>query len=346
MKTNRIIFVDQQDSFVFPLQLKFLEEIEEKAEYEIITDYTYFQRIFQVNQNIDVLVISESFYSEELSFHNIKHLIILLEDEANAYKYPQYVCFNKYTDVNHLYRGIYAIIKSNLNGNENESDETKIIGVYSSKGGVGKTILSLSLCEQLVHNQKNVLYIDASQNQIGSIYFKDKTSILNENVYSNILSKHETAYGSVKNQIKHEQFYYLPPFKSSLNSMGMDQYFYVELLKELKKLKMYHYIIVDMDNDFSKEKEQLFLVIDKILYLVDQSDAGVYAANKMIENITNEASEKFCCILNHYSSEKQINITPYFNIEERIPYIQEVSETNLSEFQKNESIQRLIYVVL
>lgn len=63
MDKPRIIIADTDENYIMSLQLKFAEEFFEKIDLEIITDINYFKELFSSHQKIDLLVISEEFYS-------------------------------------------------------------------------------------------------------------------------------------------------------------------------------------------------------------------------------------------------------------------------------------------
>jgi hypothetical protein len=47
MKKPRIIIADEDYNYIIPLQLRFIEDMFEKIELEIITDPVYFASLFQ-----------------------------------------------------------------------------------------------------------------------------------------------------------------------------------------------------------------------------------------------------------------------------------------------------------
>ena len=75
----RIIIADESYDYIMPLQLKFMNEFFEKIDIEVITDLNYFDELFSIPQNIDILIVSESFYNTQIQRHNIKHIFVMKE---------------------------------------------------------------------------------------------------------------------------------------------------------------------------------------------------------------------------------------------------------------------------
>ena len=72
MGKKRVILADTEENVLSALEIKFLYELDESVELEIITDARYFEELFSKPQNVDVLVCGESLFDLELKKHNIQ----------------------------------------------------------------------------------------------------------------------------------------------------------------------------------------------------------------------------------------------------------------------------------
>ena len=69
MAKSTIILADTDEKFLTPLELKFVEELDEDADIELITDSSYFNEYFSSPQSANVLVVSEDLYPNNLQKH-------------------------------------------------------------------------------------------------------------------------------------------------------------------------------------------------------------------------------------------------------------------------------------
>ena len=72
MVKSTIILADTDEKFLTPLELKFVEELDEDADIEIITEASYFNEYFLSPKSASVLVVSEDLYTSDLQKQYIK----------------------------------------------------------------------------------------------------------------------------------------------------------------------------------------------------------------------------------------------------------------------------------
>ena len=70
MGKPRIIIADTDLNYITLLELKFVEELFDKVNLEMITDKEYFDSLFLTPQKADVMIVSDDFYRETLTIHN------------------------------------------------------------------------------------------------------------------------------------------------------------------------------------------------------------------------------------------------------------------------------------
>ena len=81
MAKSTIILADNDEKFLAPLELKFVEELGEEVNIEVITEKEYFDDFFSTSKTANVLVVSSELYSVELHKHNINSIYVLTEEE-------------------------------------------------------------------------------------------------------------------------------------------------------------------------------------------------------------------------------------------------------------------------
>ena len=348
MEKVRIVIADEQEAFVFPLQMRFIQEDIENAEYELITDVKYFDELFMLHQQIDILVVSERLYRKTLELHDISHVFVILEDQSHESFYQNCVCFSIFTNIQTIVSGIIGLAKDVFKDSTNTQQTTKVISIYSAKGGSGKTTVALALSALMSKNFKRVLYVNATQMQVQPLYFKNEARIKNHTLFDGLMEGLQSPYDLLKSYIKKNEFYYLPSLSSPLITLGLDFKVFTEFINGAKKDNQYDYIIVDVDNDYSDEKTKILGLSDKVIYLVLQNDAAVYATNLMIENFTTSSIDKFLFVKNQIGNQKilEMKIKPNFIYANELSYCESVDESNIQPLKDDESMQKLMYMLL
>jgi hypothetical protein len=80
----RIVIADADETYIAPLQQKFIEAFFDKIDLEIITEEECFRSLFSAPQKMDILVVSEAFYSIELQRHNIENIFLMTEQSSDG----------------------------------------------------------------------------------------------------------------------------------------------------------------------------------------------------------------------------------------------------------------------
>lgn len=84
MGKPRIVIADADEAYIAPLQQKFIEAFFDKIDLEIITEEECFRSLFSAPQKMDILVVSEAFYSIELQRHNIENIFLMTEQSSDG----------------------------------------------------------------------------------------------------------------------------------------------------------------------------------------------------------------------------------------------------------------------
>lgn len=345
-----VLLADLDDKYIASLELKFIEELYDKIDFEVITDKEYFNEYFSLPRTIEILVISEELYNTEIQKHNISNVFVLSENTfVGGTEDLSVTRIFKYTSTKEIYNQIKFKSNSYFFQEDLESKETQIIIVYSPIGGAGKTTVAMGVGACLAQNNKNVLYIDAEYIQ-NFQYFLSKKMTIENDAYREMRSEDEKIYFKLKKYIRHELFDFLPPFCAELSSLNIKYNMYINLIKMAKESKDYDYIIVDMDSVFNAEKADLFGVADKVLILVKQDKCSAFKMEMFLNNINCKDGEKYNFICNAYKNiEKNCiidnNNKSNFFVDEYINFIDNATELSIDMMVKNDEFQKLAYML-
>lgn len=352
MAKPRVIIADTDISYIIPLQLKFVEEFFEKIDIEIITDKEYYNQLFATPQKADILIVSEDLYNSSLQRHNIGNIFLMTEQ----YEDDQTGDLNinrifKYTSIKEILNEITGKSAEALKVSAGSKKETQIILVYSACGGVGKTTVALGMSACLTKNFKRVLYINAGRLQSFQRMLENKSPITTSDVYAKLANPSESAYSDVKHVIRQELFSYLPPFKASLMSLGLNYSVYEKIAVGAKKSTDYDYIIIDADTSFEEKKAKLIDIADKVMLVTRQNEASVFATNLLVSNINGASSEKYIFICNDFNKERDNalispNMTMKFTVSDYVEHFPHYDNLKLSDLSKESSIQRTAFLIL
>lgn len=344
----RIVIVDENYEYIMPLQLKFMNEFFEKINLEVITDVQYFDELFSMPQNIDILIISENLYNTQIQRHNINHIFVM--KEQNEEEQTTELNINKiykYTSIKEIFNEIVGKSEDILNASGNDERTTQVIVVTSANGGVGKTTVSLGLSSALSNSYKKVLYINVDELNTFQYRLEDKSLMGSTNLYVNLM-QNNNVYETIKSQIKNEGFDYVPAFKSPLESIGLNIELYKNLIEQAKASSNYDFIVVDTNSVFNMIKTELFEIADNVIILTTKNKNTLLATNDFVSHINGITSGKYLFISNNSNIN---NVDIYreqlrFSINESIGIIENCDDLNCRSLGKQKDIQNIAYLLI
>jgi len=345
----KVILADTDETYLTPLELKFLDELDDIVDLEIITDKSYYESYFSSSQNADVLVVSEELYSRDLKKQNsIQNIFILTEhaDEISADS-PGVRRVFKYTSIKEIYSQIMAI--SQIETAAQKTKETIIVLVYSPSGGVGKTTLALGICSCIAQSYKKVLYVNAERISTFQHWMFNRSSILKE-AYTEFSVVGDDLFNRTKYIIRTEGFDYLPPFGAALSSINIDFSIYEEFVKSAKLANEYDIIVVDTDSVFDCAKASLITQANKVILVVDQTKNAVFSMNMLMKNMRCNDSEKYLFVCNKYDESKSnalysLEVMPGFDISEYVGHIDNACSMTIPELAGIYEIRKLSILI-
>lgn len=351
MKKPRVIIADTDFSYIIPLYNKFVDEFFDKIDIEIIDNKDYFDELFSSPQKVDILIISEELFNDNLFRHNIEYIFLMTEQVREAQTAELKVNkIYKYTSIKDVFSQIVGKSASVLDIDDIKK-EPQIVLIYSASGGCGKSTLALGLSACLAKNYQRVLYINASRIQIFQRMLENPSPITANEVYASLLKGGENVYSEIKHVIRKEGFNYLPPFKTSLISLDLPFSVFLDIAVGAKKSNEYDYIIVDADNTFDLDKANLLNASDKVLLIMSQHEASIYATNILITNISGINSDKYLFICSNFDKDKpnaiiSSKIPPNFTISEYVEHIVHFDTLKCEDLIDVIGIQKVAYLLI
>ncbi len=348
----RIIIADTDVNYILPLQFKFATDFFDKVDLEIITDKSYFNTLFSSPQKADVLVISEDMYDHSLQRHNIGNIFLMTEQYEDNQNDDQHINrIFKYTSIKEIFNQIIGKSEILPKVSAYEKKETQIILVYSACGGVGKTTIALGAAACLTENYKRVLYINAGRLQSFQRMLDNKGAIVSSDIYGTLADTGYNAYNEVKSTIRQELFYYLPPFKAALISLGLDYSVYERIAQGAKKSAEFDYVIVDADSSFGEAEASLISIADKVILVTRQNENSVFATNLLVDSISDINNEKYIFVCNDFDKESEnaiisANTPAKFAVSDYVEHIFNYDKLTASDLANEGGIQRVALLMI
>lgn len=304
MDKKLIVIVDTDDEYLAPLEYKLLEEWEDKADIEVITQLKYFNDFFSQPRNIYILVINEFLYNEKIQKQNCRHIFLLRENETGDYTGAldkKVHAVYKYSSMKEIYADIMKYIR--VNTEEVPVEYTRLYMTYSSSGGSGKTIGSLGICSALSDLGKKVLYINTETYQDFAFYLEDKKYVGSSFGYALATGSYDLGKKIVY-ELGNEEFDYLRPFDRAPLSYQITEDKYIELIRQIREMKKYDVIVLETSRELTREKLTLLDQADKIINICLQTEDAVYKNEKLLTNM-HGIKDKWLFVCNRYKHEEE-----------------------------------------
>lgn len=347
MNRPRIIIADEEERYVESIQCNFAEMFFNKIDLEIITKADYFNEFFIKPQSTEILIVSEQFYNANLERHNIEYIFVLTEQRQNENTEELNITrLYKYSSFKEILNEIVSKSVNVFNMATIEKKETQIVVVTSAAGGVGKTTVSMGIAECLEKNYKRVLYINASRLQNFQELLDNQSPIVSSDIYANLLDYNENIFSELTHVIRKEEFSYIPPFKASLVSLGLEFSIYRDIALSAKNRNEYDYIVVDLENAFDNEYTQMLGIADKVIVISTQNRQAFFHTVQLINNINVSNTDKYVFVCNKFIPDEENSFVSQkegfrFSVDNYIEKIGTIEQCEMSEYAKIQGIQKL-----
>ena len=342
-----IVLADVDEEYITALEEKFIEELREKVELEIITEQSYFEEYFKRQTPVEVLVVGEQLFFHDLEKNNIKNIFVLQENMVEAIDNTAIVKHVlKYSSTNKIYQQVIGA-NSCLSKicSEKHLSKTKVIVVYSPIGGVGKTTLALGMGSYMSKGRK-VLYINAERMNTFQYFFNDVSTIPN-NVGMELGNTNSELYAKIKGLIATDALDYLLPFGVALSSLNLDYSIYNKIIESVKEADEYDYIIIDADTVFDMTKAVMLAKADTVILVGNQDEKTNYVMNILKKNMVYDNPEKYFYVCNCYEENKSIfDEFDDFIVSDNVRKIEHIDKFNLKLLAEEKDIQKISLLVM
>ncbi|MGV8146190.1 MAG: AAA family ATPase [Alkaliphilus sp.] len=322
MHNKTIYFVDENQEYLEAIG-KYLVNNYKELNVTLISDAAKMKEMLKNNkEKIDILLINEKMYDEDLKKPYIHKIVMLSEVEKNvkpgASKIEKYLTIYKYQSGEKLLAEIIDLFEENSSRRkfEKTANNTQIIGIYSPVGGVGKTTIAVMLSILAAYQEKRVMYLNLEHVASTQYYFKSQ----NEENLSKMIYYLRNKKSAVQEKIaktqqldsKYNVYFFSPPDNGDdLLTMTIDEYSL--LLEATCKMGKYDYVFVDFSTEISERKKDMLNLCDKILLIMAGEGSAIekiriYREEIESSQIASSLMEKTSIVLNKYSRDYGLNI--------------------------------------
>ncbi len=293
-----VVLADPDYSYLMPMELKFLEELGDRADLEVITDEAYLGSYLSSPHDIEALLISESWFDERVALQNVATLLVLTEDrdtERTSNLAADYTF--KYTSLNLIFNKVVSSCPR-LRDDET-SGEAKVLLFYSPVGGAGTTTAAMAVASCLRGAYRRVLYLDAEYVQTFAWRLRGARTAPMEMVRE-MQRQTRDAYESVRGFIASDCFDYLPPLRASLTALGVEPSLYARIVESARVSGDYDYIVVDTDTALTPQKTELIGLADRVVVMLGQDEASRHKLSCFVANIDGLDADTYRFVCNRY----------------------------------------------
>ncbi len=321
MSKPLLVIVEPDESYLAPLEVKLAEELHELADIEIISDMEYFREYFLLPREIDILIIDETVYSQQLEdytkkdcdylkMHSIDKVCVLTEKTPDGSENGRYddslqgvSCIYRFTSLHVVADRIVREVENRMQSNgwerQGHKKKTKVVAVISPQGGTGATTVAVGISAVLHQRFKNVLYVSFQRYQSFHYYLKNK-SVLPMEACLQLQADNKRVYEDIKTCLTKEGAHFLPPLKASRESLGIEISAYINLVSRVCLTNEYDYIIVDIGNELTAAAVTFLEDTQKVYVVVRQDAFSAFQANIFLRSIDCSDKEKYFFVCNCY----------------------------------------------
>lgn len=351
MSKDRIILAEEDVPYLVSLQNKFIEELFNLIDLEVISDSGYFSEFLSVPQEAQALIVSEKLYTPQIRKHSFGRIFLLTEEpNEDTQADDTLLRIYKYTSIKEIYSEVISRSTGILQLDRAVTTDSQIILVTSATGGVGKTTVAMGLCASLVRGYKRVLYLNAEKMQTFQLLLRSQAPVTEEDAYSALMHPTRELYAQLRHCIRTDRYHYLPPLRAPQMSLGISPDAYMKIAEGARKSMDYDFVVVDTDSVFDEDKARFLNLADKVLIVTEQSAYHVRACSSFVSNIADLNPEKYFFICNKYSEERENALADpqlhqRFNVNEYVRTVNSYETFCASGFTGDEGMERIRWLL-
>lgn len=351
MYVYSLVVVDEDEDFINSFE-RYIHKKREEYKIMCFTTKEFFTTY--APKDADILIISSKLYFQEIKDYQFKNIIILQDgEEEESYSLP---VVKKFQPITLILRDIKIICNEKKVGgiNKNNIERSKIITFYSPIGGSGTTTISLGTAVVLSRVNYKVLYLNLEEIQSTKAFFQCENSRKNI-AYLSCYAKEDSLKFKDRLSliVKRDEITgidYFLPFENILDMETVVNNI-DDLLKKVKEINLYDYIIVDLGLNTMTACTSVFNNSDNIFLILLQNMIGKIKGDSLLRQM--EQKDRMKLLINKFEEEMNnyaIDLVKEYSIPlvSRIPIIREISESsNINHWVKNnefnDNIKQIIF---
>ena len=329
MSKLNIVIADSDEAYVDGLIKYLADKNSHKFQTSYFTNQNYLEAyLLKTDKLVDILLVSPELYNDSLPLQRINTVILLSTGRLNE-GYEEYSVINKYQTGDKLVSNIINIF-TERNPDEvhiqNYDKRTKVIGVYSTEGGSGKTTVSIGAASQCVIRGLSAFYLNLEEIQSTPMFFDCKSDQNLSHIFYYLKEKSRNLnikIEAVRMEDRDSGIHYFAPPDSAREFEEISPEEIKLLIQQLKQMNYYDVVYIDMSSSFGEKNIAILEECDEILLLQTQQMIAKIKINSLIKELSNikvkddcSLADKVSIILNKYDAGKSFE-TENVNKEEK-----------------------------
>ena len=294
----------------------YINEMDFIKEVKLYSDYNQgLEEIKKLNEDVIVIldITQENIdgFIEKIRLHVSKLIITSTDYSTNTIVKALRMGAKEFLPKPVIKNDLIRVVKLLASQAECESDtQSKIISIYSNKGGIGKTVIAVNLAKELAQVTKSKVALVDLNLQLG-----DVTTFLNLNpvfdvsyVINNFVDKNEEEFIKSFERYKDSSLYVLSDPTYIEQAERITPQNIATLFKAMKKF--FTYIVVDMSSSIDENSLKILDCSDLILFTTIVNIPAIRNAQRCLNlfNSRHYPKNKVKVIINRYMENDEIRI--------------------------------------
>lgn len=298
-----LVIADNDELFVENLEEYIVRNHPDEFEVRTFTEISYLEKFFSTPKKIDILLLSPKFRFESMADQYINNILFISDDEDVELQYESIFRFGEITKIYNKLRSLVSIDgEIDYRTDKLIMDKSKVIGVYSPIGGIGKSTIAIALAMELASQGNKVLYLNLENMPSTNAYFN--VSINSRNL-SDIVSYLSAGSDRLSNYLEgcinldsRSNVFYINPADNIFDLEEMNQDDIKYLIQVIIDTRRFTHIVIDTSSNYNTLKKSIIDCCDKIVAPLEQSSIGREKLLNFLKYIDEEELYKFIPIIN------------------------------------------------
>lgn len=290
MTKCKVLLADPELAYLAPIELLVLREYAGAVDLALVNDQEYLRRFFSEPQKLDILVINERFWSEDLRRQDIGQVFFLVEEERpKVTTRDNDIILYKYTSARDIFASINMLLRRLSDAAPARSSQ--LVMVYSPQGGSGKTTAALGVCAALAGIGSKPLYISADPMQAESGCLPPEAHMTDRLVHQILRGAIDP--NELRANIHSGVFDCLAPMPYAMSGYGITEEQFNAVAFAANGSLSYDYVVVDCSSDFTLAKTALMKAAAHVILPFVPDAGGAAKYRRILQCINARDQEKF-----------------------------------------------------